>query len=84
MTSKPTDDESALHPASPAVTPLKTRMRPELDELMNQPGGSVADLNSLLAANRPAALVASEALLGLDSRSIVRVQLDNAADQFAN
>lgn len=82
MTSKPTDGKSALLPASPAVTPLKTRIGPELDELMNQPGGSVADLNSLLAAKRPVALIAAEALLGLDSRSIVKAQLDNVADQL--
>lgn len=82
MTSKPTDDKSALHPARTAVTPLKTRIGPELDGLMNRSSGSVANLNSLLAANRPAALVAGEALLGLDSRSIVRAQLDKAADQL--
>lgn len=82
MTSKPADEKSALHPASPAVTPLKTRIGPELDESMNQPGGSVADLGSLLAANSPAALVAGDALLGLDSRSIVKTRFDNAADQL--
>lgn len=82
MTSKRTDDTSALYPASPAVSPLKTPIGPKLDKLMNQPGGSVADLSSLLAANRPAALVAGEVLVGLDSRSIVGTRLDNAADQL--
>ena len=82
MTSNPTDDKSAPRPASPAVTPLKAQIGPELDDLIDRPGDRVADLNSLLAASRPTALVAREALLGLDSLSIVRAQLDNTVYQL--
>jgi hypothetical protein len=82
MTTKPTDEKSARHFTSPAVAPLTTRLELELDKLTNQPGGTVAGRSLLLAANRPAALAASEALLGLDSRGIVRAQADDAADQL--
>lgn len=81
MASKPTDDKSSPHPASPAGT---TRIGHELDDLINQPVGSVADQNSLLAANRPAALVAREVSLGAESHVIVRAQLDSAADRLSS